>query len=159
MGRNHPAVDPSNPEAWGVCDRCTKVRPFRELQKQMEYSGDSLTWIGLLVCPEHLDRPQPQNRTRHLFPDPVPINNPRADQAAPALISSWVLIKALNGTSTVKLKSAVGFVSGDSVQISLDNQRLFTTTATLSGFTLTLAAPLTFQASAGNMVIDLTRSG
>lgn len=158
MSRHHPAVDPSNPEAWGVCDRCTKVMPYREMQKQMEYSGDSLIWIGLLVCAKHLDKPQPQNRTRRAIVDPIPIQNPRPDQAVPLLISSWVLIKAASGAATVTLKSATGFVSGDSVQITMDNNRLLTTTATLAANTLTLATPLTFQASAGNMVIDLTRS-
>ena len=72
-------VDPGNPEAAGICDRGGEVRKRRELLPEMEWRGDRLAWNGFLVCRRHMDRPQPQDRARHLPADPIPVRNPRPD--------------------------------------------------------------------------------
>lgn len=73
-------VDPTNPEAAGICDRGGEVRKRRELHEEMEYRGDQLVWNGFLVCDHHRDRPQPQDRPKRLPADPVPVRQPRPDR-------------------------------------------------------------------------------
>ena len=77
-------VDPSNPQAAGVCDRCGFQFPLRELTWQMEWAGTHLYRTGALVCTtiNCLDVPQPQLRTILLPPDPPPMVNSRVPNFA-----------------------------------------------------------------------------
>ena len=70
-------VDPSNPRAWGHCERCYTLVNHSELRWQMRYAGPNLVNTGKLVCTHCLDVPNPQERTIVLQPDPIPIKNPR----------------------------------------------------------------------------------
>lgn len=73
-------IDRTNPEAVACCDRCMRRVQHKALIKQMAWRGDRLVWTGALVCSKHLDKPQPQDRSRKLPRDPVPIINPRPEQ-------------------------------------------------------------------------------
>ena len=63
-----------------------------------------------------------------------------------------------NGASTVVVTTATGMSSGDNIGVVLDNQTIFWTTinGSPSGTTVTLASPLTSQASSGNCVFTYT---
>lgn len=77
--RTDAPADPENPRARGMCDRCSQVVFHDQLQWQMEYRGNKLMRTGVLVCPRCIDKPQPQDRTVILQPDPVPVKDPRPE--------------------------------------------------------------------------------
>jgi hypothetical protein len=71
-------ADPTNPQAWGVCDRCGDWRFHHDLVWQMAWGGTHLYNQRLLVCYDKCyDTPQEQLRTIILPPDPPPILNAR----------------------------------------------------------------------------------
>ncbi len=72
-------IDPDNPRAVGICDRCGKCYNHNVLQPQYQWAGAALVWLGLLVCPPCLDVPSEQLRSIRLPPDPTPIYNARLE--------------------------------------------------------------------------------
>lgn len=72
-------VNPDSPRARGVCDRCGQHWLHSALVWQFEWVGPKLQNLRIFVCPECLDRPQPNIRTIVLPPDPVPIMNARPE--------------------------------------------------------------------------------
>ena len=71
-------VDPTNPEALAICDRCGFCRNRQDLVWQYEYGGMNLYNTHVLVCYDRCyDLPQEQLRTIILPPDPPPIINAR----------------------------------------------------------------------------------
>lgn len=77
--RTDPPADPENPRARGQCDRCSRVVFHDQLRWQMEYRGNTLMRTGILVCPRCEDKPQPQDMTVILKPDPVAVKDPRPE--------------------------------------------------------------------------------
>ncbi len=77
-------VDPQNPQAFAVCDRCRMLYNHTDLRWQYQYRGNSLMNIRLLVCERCLDKPHEFTRPVILPPDPVPIPYPRPDNYASA---------------------------------------------------------------------------
>jgi len=76
-------VDPKNPRAFAVCDRCGLLYNLKSLVAEMEWRGPRLMETGYLVCTVTcLDVPQEQLRPRILPPDPVPVFNPRPEAFA-----------------------------------------------------------------------------
>jgi hypothetical protein len=59
-----------------------------DLTYQFQWTGLVLNNLNLLVCCECLDVPQPQLKTIILPPDPLPINDPRAERYA-AMVPSY----------------------------------------------------------------------
>jgi hypothetical protein len=75
-------VDPQNPEAFAVCDRCGFRRNHVDLTWQYQYRGNALTSIRVLVCADKcLDVPHEFARPIILPPDPLPIMDPRPELA------------------------------------------------------------------------------
>ena len=74
-GRAH--TNPSNPQAFAICDRCNFTYNHVNLRWQMDWRGTSLQNIRLLVCDTCYDTPQDQLRAIVVPADPVPIQNPR----------------------------------------------------------------------------------
>jgi hypothetical protein len=70
-------VDATNPRAAGVCDRGGEIRKLSELRPQMRWAGDRLVATGWLVCRDHMDVPNAQDRVRRPRADPVPVSDPR----------------------------------------------------------------------------------
>jgi hypothetical protein len=77
-------VDPTNPQAFGVCDRCRFLYNLVDLVFQYEWVGDKLTNLWLRVCRRCLDKPHEFTRPAVLPPDPVPVWQPRPDNYASA---------------------------------------------------------------------------
>lgn len=77
-------VDPQNPQAFAVCDRCRMLYNRVDLSWQHQYRGNSLVNIRLLVCKGCLDTPHEFARPAILPPDPVAIGDPRPDNVAAA---------------------------------------------------------------------------
>lgn len=77
-------VDPQNPRAFGVCDRCRFLYNLETLVFQHEWQGNQLVNLWLRVCPRCLDKPHEFTRPPILPPDPVPVYQPRPDDYAAA---------------------------------------------------------------------------
>ena len=74
-------VDPTNPAAHGICDRCGFRFNHNRLRWQFDWRGTKLQNLRILVCDSGCyDVPQEQLRSIVLPPDPVPIMNPRPEQ-------------------------------------------------------------------------------
>lgn len=72
-------IDPNNPRANGVCDRCGFWYNHDQLKWQYEYRGINLHNIRLLVCDICLDKPNEGLRPLFLPPDPEPILDARPE--------------------------------------------------------------------------------
>lgn len=78
MRYRRPRCDRLNPEALAECGRGGGHLVRRsELAPQMQWAGDRLVPTGLLVCPRHMDVPNPQEQAKRLSADPVPVRDPR----------------------------------------------------------------------------------
>lgn len=72
-------INPSSPEAVGVCDRCGFLYNLRVLRFQYDWQGTALINQRFRVCPTCYDNPQPQKRTIILPPDPLPVRDVRLE--------------------------------------------------------------------------------
>jgi hypothetical protein len=70
-------VNPANPRAWAICDRCGFTYNLVDLTYQMDWQGPAIINTRLLVCSTCDDEPTEQQRAIALPPDPPPVLNPR----------------------------------------------------------------------------------
>jgi hypothetical protein len=90
-------IDVNNPQAAAVCDGCGFQVNRSSLTKHMQYKGGMTPqWDGLLVCGTCDDVPQPYFKRLVLFPDPVPVVNPRPE-AIGATYSGYGYLVTENG--------------------------------------------------------------
>jgi hypothetical protein len=86
MGIRYPgraAIDPSAPEAVGVCDRCGQLYNLRDLRYQPVIAGTSTLITRLRVCTVTcLDELNEQERVIRIPPDPMPVSDPRVENFA-----------------------------------------------------------------------------
>lgn len=76
----HAKIDPRNPRAAAVCDRCGFVYNHYALRWQYDFRGRTLANLRILVCEQCTDEVQPQLKPRILPPDPVAIENARVER-------------------------------------------------------------------------------
>jgi hypothetical protein len=69
----------TNPQAFGVCDRCGIWTNRINLRNQYEWRGASLKPLYIYVCNDCYDIPQEQLRAIVIPADPVPIVQPRTE--------------------------------------------------------------------------------
>lgn len=72
-------TSPSNPRAFGVCDRCARWWNRDQLLAQYDWRGAALANLNIYVCRDCYDTPQEQLRAIVLPADPVPISIPRTE--------------------------------------------------------------------------------
>jgi|SRR5215472_1061432 len=70
-------VNPIDPHAFAICDRCGFLYNHVQLRWQFQWVGPQLQNLRILVCQRCMDQPQEQLRTVILPPDPLPIWNAR----------------------------------------------------------------------------------
>lgn len=75
-------VSITNPEAFGVCDRCSFLYNRVDLHYQFDWRGPNLQNLRILVCDTCMDQDQPQLKPKITPPDPRPIENPRFEPYA-----------------------------------------------------------------------------
>lgn len=83
--RPHPknaTVDPTNPRAWGTCDRSGFIFNHEELQKEYQWAGTTLQDQHVLVGSPYVDEPAEFLRAIKLPPDPDPIIDARPEPYA-----------------------------------------------------------------------------
>jgi len=77
---SHAVIDPANPEALGICDRCGSQWNLSDLRYQMQWNAVRIYNTGLKVCPTCYDEPSEFLRTLILPPDPAPVYDTRPAQ-------------------------------------------------------------------------------
>lgn len=86
MGIRYPgraSIDPSAPEAVGVCDRCGMLYNLRDLVYQPIIAGTAVINTRLRVCTVTcLDVLNEQQRVIRIPPDPMPVSDPRVENFA-----------------------------------------------------------------------------
>lgn len=83
MGRYGRArISRSSPRALGTCDRCAFTYNLEDLHWQWQWAGPDLQNLRVLVCDTCLDVPNEQLRVIDIPADPLPVMNPRPEQAA-----------------------------------------------------------------------------
>ena len=112
MSRPHgrAQVDPENPRALAVCQRCSFWYNHDDLRWQWDYRGISLQNLRILVCETCYDDPQPQLKPRILPPDPLPVINARVE---PFYIDEVDRRATLDGRIRVTIGRGPDFRPGD----------------------------------------------
>lgn len=75
-------VNPTNPEAFAICDRCGALYNHVDLSFQFDYRGMELKNTGRLVCRPCTDIANEQLKPRIIPADPTPIMNARPENYA-----------------------------------------------------------------------------
>lgn len=102
-------VSSRNPQAFGVCDRCSMWYNHIDLKWQYDWAGASLINKRILVCDACYDEPQQQLRAIALPADPVPIVNPRVE---PYLYDE-ADYRQISGYNTVNARTGIPVPGGD----------------------------------------------
>lgn len=101
-------VNPENPRAAGVCDRCGFVYSHSDLQWEREWRGVAILKTGFLVCGRCLDRPNEQLKSRLMPPDPVPIRNPRPELHVYPFDVSGLAVEAAVPQTAMTIEAGIG---------------------------------------------------
>lgn len=112
-------TNPSNPQAFGVCDRCGIWYNHYKLRWQFDWRGASMMNIRILVCPTCYDTPQQQLRAIVLPADPVPILNPRVE----AFIADETSTRATSGQDATDFWTGIPVPGGNTRITQSDGQR------------------------------------
>lgn len=146
-------VDPNNPVTFAMCDRCGKWRNQPDLVWQVEWAGQHVYDIQVLVCKDTCyDIPNEQLRTIVLPPDPPPVLDARPpnfqyEEYGP--VQSTLTGNVLQGATILPVQSVDGFVAFTYVWVQLNNanyaEMLVNGVNGLNN-TLTLSQPLPFSA-------------
>ncbi len=72
-------VNPDNPRAFAICQRCGFITNLYKLSWQWQWQAFTLYNTGLLVCNECYDKPSEFLKTLVLPPDPPPLYNVRPE--------------------------------------------------------------------------------
>lgn len=78
-GRAHFSPRDSRPAA--ICDACGFMYNLDDLVRELDYAGNRIVRTGFLVCQRCDDDLQPQKLPRPLPQDPLPVRNPRPQNA------------------------------------------------------------------------------
>jgi hypothetical protein len=81
LRNNHVRVDQRRPSAQSICDRCGFAYQRSALAHQHEFAGAKLQNLKVLVCPTCMDQPNPNLRVYAPGADPLPIPDPRPENA------------------------------------------------------------------------------
>lgn len=98
-------VDPRNPVAFAICDRCGQRYNTSDLVWQFDWRGAQLQNLRIRVCRRKcLDVPQEQLRSYSPPADPVPVRDPRPDLSNEGV--GPTVVTTVAGASTALLAAA-----------------------------------------------------
>lgn len=104
-------VRATNPQAFGVCDRCNFLYNHIHLRWQIDYSGAGLYNKRILVCEKCYDTPQQQLKVIVIPPDPLPIINARPQD----YVNAEVDYRITYGQNTVDPVTGIPIIQGDNI--------------------------------------------
>ena len=107
---------PSNPRAFGVCDRCGMWYNSGTLNWQFDWRGATLQNTRILVCNICNDDQQQQLRAIVIPADPVPIMNPRVQDFVAASSNQ----RTTSGQNTTDFFTGIP-IPGDVVRTTENN--------------------------------------
>lgn len=146
-------INPNDPNALGICDRCGFLYNLRTLRWQMEWCGTTMQNLHLRVCSRCWDVPQEQLRTIILPPDPPSVRDPRTEPFFIDQVNELTLSKVIGkpymllaeSTMVCEIDSGLGIVAafGDIGDMS-------------AGFSLGIVLGASFS-DASNVVATLVR--
>jgi len=122
------SVSARNPRAFAICDRCGFLYNHVRLQWQFDYAGTGLINKRILVCSDCNDIPQAQLRAIIIPADPVPIQNPRAQDYVTAETNY-----RLTQGNTIDPTTGLPVPGGDSRITQNDQNRVTQSTGEPSG--------------------------
>lgn len=146
-------VDPTDPSALAICDRCGKMRNLVDLRSQIEWAGQHLFDIQTLACKDTcFDTPNEQLRTIILPPDPPPVLDARPpnfiyEETGP--VQSTLSSNVAQGALTLSVVSVEGFEVGNLVWVQLNNAnfaQMEVSAVDTDTNVLTITEPLPFSA-------------
>lgn len=162
MSRPHgrAKVDPTNPRAWGICDRCGLLYNHKDLRWQFDYRGIKLANLRTLVCEECLDEPQPQLKPRIIGPDPLPILNARPETVNTVTTSVSSTYTILSTDQVVSCTGSSSFTVTMPSAIVTPSTFTWITALGTAGKTVTVQAngtgTITIAAAGGQLINDET---
>lgn len=102
-------VNPENPAAEGICDRCGFRWNLKNLRWQYNYMGSTMLQNQrLLVCYKCYDLPNPQDMPIILPPDPEPIYNARPE---PYTLDETDWLSTPDGNNVLTTESGTPFIT------------------------------------------------
>jgi|SRR5262245_3582222 len=93
-------IDPTAPEALGICDGCGKLFNLRDLRFQWDWAGTGMVNRQIRVCETCYDLPQEQLRAITLPPDPPPVWQPRPEPLLVDEINDFTVSVVFTGLVT-----------------------------------------------------------
>ena len=124
-------VDPDNPRAFGMCDRCKFQYNLYMLTWQYRYAGPKLLRKNILVCPTCLDDIAQFERTIILPVDPPSLYNARPENYAideADLIYSFdgQIVNSTDNQNLIVYNTSATATPIDETVLTLDGQTVLT---------------------------------
>lgn len=115
--KGRATINPSDPQALGICDRCGALYNLHVLRYQFQWAGTAMVNKQLRVCPTCYDTPSEFLRTIILPPDPPPVWQPRPEPYLVDEVNDIWLRPVGIGTQMFSAVSALEAVFGVSLGI------------------------------------------
>ena len=93
-----------DPKAIATCDYSGLMVQHAAMRDQMVYRGQGLVKTGYRVNPKFYDKPNAQDLTPRIFPDPIPVLNPRPDSQIDAFQPEILVLDVSSGDVTLTLE-------------------------------------------------------
>lgn len=94
----------NDPRAIATCDYSGLMVKHSIMKDQLAYRGQGLVKTGYRVNPKFYDKPNAQDLTPRIFPDPVPVLNPRPDTEIDAFQPAVLELDVSGGDVTLTLQ-------------------------------------------------------
>lgn len=93
-----------DPRAIATCDYSGLMVQHAVMKDQLAYRGQGLVKTGYKVNPKFYDKPNAQDLTPRIFPDPIPVLNPRPDSQIDAFQPEILTLDVSGGDVTLTLQ-------------------------------------------------------
>jgi hypothetical protein len=147
------SVNPFDPRAFGICDRCGFLYNLAKLQYQYQWNGVALMNRGIKVCPTCHDEPSEFLRNIILPPDPLPVDQPRTEPYAIDEKNFYTLRPIIGQAHMFMAAASIACILTHSKQIAMS----FAGTASIACVLTTGSNVSTLFAGTASIDVNLTR--
>jgi hypothetical protein len=129
-------INPTSPEAVGICDRCGFLFNLRDLSWQFDWAGVTMINRQLRVCDRCRDLPQEQLRAIILPADPPSVRDPRVEpflidernqytiSAPPGFPQLFPVTASMAVSIRITSTLAASFSTSSSMSVALQSQAM-----------------------------------